>query len=393
MAHHVADIPTPAVLIDASRLTENLETMQAQADREGVRLRPHTKTHKSIAMARRQRNLGAHGLTVAKLGEAEVFAKAGFEDIRLSYALIGDDKYARALQLIESGCRISFCVDTMEGARSASAFFAARDAEVDVMIETDIGYGRCGVRWDDPASARFAADVDALPGLRVVGILTHAGHAYNGPKHEGESLQDALNRVSDQERDRMLDFADTLRAAGVASAVDGSLEISIGSTPSISAFTNAERHGFRVTEIRPGNYLYLDMTQANLGVAPLDRCSLTVLATVISRHDNPDGTQRFFLDSGKKVLTSDGAYGAKGYGQILSATEPATPMEGTLINGLSEEHGWVRASGDVDVKVGDRVRVIPNHACVVVNTQRELYLVDGDTVQGMVAVDGQSLVV
>lgn len=393
MPDYVADIPTPAVLVDATRLAANLEAMQAQADREGVRLRPHTKTHKSIAIAQQQRDLGALGLTVAKMGEAEMFAKAGFDDIRIAYALVGEEKYKRALLLIESGCRVSFCVDTLEGASAASAFFEARGASIDVLIETDIGYGRCGVRWDQPESAAFAARVDAMPGLNVVGILTHAGHAYNGPQHEGESLEHALKRVSDQERDRMLDFADALRTVEVQAAVNGSLEISIGSTPSISAFTNAERHGFRVTEIRPGNYLYLDMTQANLGVASMDRCSLTVLATVISRHDNPDGSQRFFLDSGKKVLTSDGAYGAEGYGQILSSSDPATPLQGTVINGLSEEHGWVHATAEVDVSVGDRLRVIPNHACVVVNTQRDLLLVDGDRVTGRISVDGQSLVV
>jgi len=128
-------------------------------------------------------------------------------------------------------------------------------------------------------------------------------------------------------------------------------------------------------------------------INPLDRCSLTVWATVISRHDNPDGSQRFFLDSGKKVLTSDGAYAAEGYGQILSSVEPLQPMEGTLINGLSEEHGWVRASSDVKISVGDRVRVVPNHACVVVNTQRQIYLIDGKKVIEPITVDGQSRVV
>jgi len=387
------DLPTPAVVVDLCRLEANLERMQALADKEQVHLRPHTKTHKSIDMARRQVALGATGLTVAKVGEAEVFAEAGFKDIRIAYALVGRDKLERVAQLMRAGVRMSFCVDTEEGAEAASAFFTAEGLEAEVLVETDIGYGRCGVRWDLPASASWTSAVDRKPGLRVVGILTHAGHAYGGPKDDSESLREALERVSEQERDRMLDFAAALRDAGVASAVDGSLEISIGSTPSISAFSNAERHGFRVTEIRPGNYLYLDMTQANLGVAPLDHCSLTVWATVISRHDNPDGSQRFFLDSGKKVLTSDGAFGSKGFGQILASTDPMQPLEGTLINGLSEEHGWVRADGRVDVSVGDRVRVVPNHACVVVNTQRELHLVDGDRVSGTIAVDGQSRVV
>lgn len=389
----LSDLPTPAVVVDRSRLEANLSAMQALADQENVGLRPHTKTHKSIDMARRQMELGASGLTVAKVGEAEMYFEAGFTDIRVAYALVGADKFARVAHMMRSGATISFCVDTPKAAEAASSFFSHEGLEAHVLIETDIGYGRCGVRWDNPDAVRWAASVDHLPGLKVVGILTHAGHSYNGPRDDTESLRQALERVSNQERDRMLDFAASLREAELSAAVDGSLEVSIGSTPSISAFSNTERHGFRITEIRPGNYLYLDMTQANLGVAPLDRCSLTVWTTVISRHDNPDGSQRFFLDAGKKVLTSDGAFSSDGFGQILSSVDPLQPLDGTLINGLSEEHGWVRASGDVPVSVGDRVRVVPNHACVVVNTQRQLYLIDGDAVIEPIVVDGQSRVV
>jgi len=386
------DLPTPAVIVDRQRLEANLADMQALAERESVQLRPHTKTHKSIRMARRQEALGAAGLTVAKVAEAEVFAEAGFRDIRIAYALVGRDKLERVARLMRSGVRISFCVDTASGADAASAFFASQGLEADVLIEMDIGYGRCGIRWDDPSSIRWAASLDQKPGLHVVGILTHAGHAYSGPQDASEQLREALERVSAEERDRMLDTAISLRDAGLEAAVAGTLEISIGSTPSISAFTNAERQGFRITEIRPGNYLYLDMTQVGLGVAPIDRCALTVWTTVISRHDNQDGSQRFFLDAGKKVLTSDGAYGAEGYGQILASMDPMRALEGTLISGLSEEHGWVRAAADVEVAVGDRVRVVPNHACVVVNTQSALHLVDGNEVIETITVDGQSRV-
>ncbi|MDA0874676.1 MAG: alanine racemase [Bacteroidetes bacterium] len=389
----LSELPTPAVLVDVRRLEANLDAMQAHAEAQQVALRPHTKTHKSVDMARRQVARGARGLTVAKVGEAEVFATAGFQDIRLAYALVGEDKWERVIALSESGCRMGFCVDTGAGARAASDYFHARGLKAEVLIETDIGYGRCGVRWDHAESVRFATWVDGLPGLRVVGILTHAGHAYYGPHSEDESLSQALERVSNQERDRMLEFAVALREAGVRAAVDGSLEISIGSTPSIRAFTNRVHEGFRITEIRPGNYLYLDMTQVNLGVAPLDAVSLTVLATVISAHDHDDGSRRFFLDSGKKVLTSDGAYASKGYGQLLASWQPMTPMSDTIINALSEEHGWVRTTGSHPVTVGERLRVVPNHACVVVNTQRTLFLVDGERVVGTVNVDGQSRVV
>lgn len=387
----IQHLPTPAILVDRAKLMANLEAMQQRADGQGVRLRPHTKTHKSIALAKLQRDLGATGLTVAKLGEAETFVEAGFDDIRIAYALVGDDKYDRVRQLMDRA-RITFCIDTVEGASAASRFFSASGLEAEVLIETDIGYGRCGVRYDDPRSATFARWVDDQPGLRVVGILTHAGHSYGGPKEEGESKERALRRVSIEERDRMLDFAVALKDVGVASAVDGSLEISIGSTPSLRYFRNRTHLGFSVTEIRPGNYVYLDMTQVNLGVEPLERCALTVLATVISKHINQDGTERLFLDSGKKVLTSDSAYGQEGYGQVLQGLHTMMPLKGAVINALSEEHGWVRAPGGTALSVLERARVVPNHACVVVNTQKHVHVVEGDHVVDTWLVDAQSLV-
>jgi len=369
----------------------NLNAMQQRANEQGVRLRPHTKTHKSIALAKLQRDLGAQGLTVAKLGEAEMFVDAGFDDIRIAYALVGDDKFARVRQLMDRA-RITFCVDTVEGVGAASRYFSGHGLTAEVLIETDIGYGRCGVWYDDPRSAGFARWVDDQTGLRVVGILTHAGHAYGGPKEKGESKEDALRRVSNQERDRMLEFAVSLREEGVAAAVDGSLEISIGSTPSVRYFENRTHEGFKVTEMRPGNYVYLDMTQVNLGVDPLQRCALTVLSTVISKHANADGTERLFLDSGKKVLTSDMAYGQEGYGQVLHGLNVMEPLTGAVINALSEEHGWVHMPGGSMLKVLDRVRVVPNHSCVVVNTQKEVHVVEGDRVVESWPVDAQSLV-
>jgi D-serine deaminase-like pyridoxal phosphate-dependent protein len=388
----LSELPTPAILIEKARLESNLASMQALADAEGVSLRPHTKTHKSVFIASMQRELGATGLTVAKLGEAETFADAGFTDIRLAYALYGEDKYERVVALLDRS-RISFCVDTKEGAQAASDYFAGHGKVVDVMLETDIGYHRCGVLWDHPDSAQFAKWVDTLPGLRVCGILTHAGHAYYGPQQEGETLADSLVRVSNQERDRMLEFAVRLKDAGVKAAVSGELEISVGSTPSLRYFTNREHKGFKVTEIRPGNYVFHDKTQVNLGVQPWSACALTVHATVFSKHKNADGSERLFLDSGKKVLTSDSAYRAEGYGQILYDAHAMVPMPHAVINALSEEHGWVRVHGGSTLNVGDQVRIIPNHACVVVNTQPVMYLVHGDEVVHTIQVDAQSRVV
>ena len=157
------DLATPALLIERSRLTSNIGRMQELADREGAELRPHTKTHKSIALARRQIERGASGITVAKVGEAEVFAAAGFEDIRIAYEVVGEDKLVR-LAAVAQRCRISSCVDTMEGAAALSRRFAAEESPIEVLVEVDTGHGRCGIPWDDEDAVDFVRFVaDQLP--------------------------------------------------------------------------------------------------------------------------------------------------------------------------------------------------------------------------------------
>ncbi len=394
----VSSLPTPVVLIEESRLLRNLDDMAVRAEAGGVVLRPHTKTHKSVDLARMQLDRGARGITVAKVGEAEVFAAAGFDDIRLAYVTLGTDKWNRLIKLEKDGVRISFCVDTPEGASAVAAHYSERGRSARVLLEIDAGYHRCGIRWDAPGLAAFARELDEMDGIELIGILTHAGDAYHGPQEEGESRADALRRASCDERDRMLDVAVRLAEAGVIpapslSVAGSSFEISIGSTPSLRYFENVTRGGFRITEIRPGNYVFHDATQVGLGVAPYTNCALTVRATVISRHRNPDGGERLFLDAGKKVLTSDGAFGHEGYGVLLYNERDMSPLPHHVISALSEEHGWLSVHGGSTLSVGDTVRIVPNHACVVVNTQRYLYLVDDEDVLDTWAVSAQGRVV
>jgi D-serine deaminase-like pyridoxal phosphate-dependent protein len=380
----VDDLDTPALLVDQARLARNIRRMQARADDEGVTLRPHVKTHKTPAIARRQQAEGASGVTVAKVGEAEVFVDAGFDDVRVAYPVIGEQKHERLLALHDRA-DLSFCVDTTEGAEMASAFYAAHDVVADVCIEVDVGHGRCGVPWDGRAAVPLAQRVNELPGLQLEGLLTHAGQAYHGPD-EGEAPEEALRRHAAQERDRMLAVAQRLREAGIEGATPDALEISIGSTPTMAAFENASQDGFQVTEIRPGNYVFYDMMQVGLGACTLNDCALTVLARIVSKRRDPSGAERVYLDAGKKVVTTDTGYDTDGYGQLLYNAEAMRPHPHATIQRLSEEHAWVRVPGGATFGVGDRQRFVPNHACVTVASQDRMYLVEDGEIVDEVAV-------
>lgn len=276
---------------------------------------------------------------------------------------------------------------------------ATQDADIEVLIEVDTGQGRTGVPWDDDdALLDLAAVVRDSPGIRLVGLLTHGGFGYYGPR-DGETLADALQRAALDERERVLHAARTLIDAGFEVS-----EISVGSTPTLRYFGRGEAAGgsggtgdsaasdLRITEVRPGNYVFLDRTQVGLGVAKWTDCALTVLTTVISLRRDHDGTERLYLDAGKKVFTSDGAFGVDGYGQILYNPRAMVPLPHATIVGLSEEHAWVKVSGGATVDVGDTLRVVPNHACVVVNNLDEMYLVDGDEVVETLAVSARGRV-
>ena len=372
----IDDLDTPALLVEKERLERNIRRMQSTAEAGGVRLRPHVKTHKSPGIARRQQEVGAEGLTVATPGEAEAFFKEGFDDLRLAYAVVGQRKHARLARLMNQGADVSFCVDTEAGIVQAAQFYEGKSAPGRALLEIDVGHGRCGIPWDHPKRAEaLARRVAEAPALRLVGLLTHAGQSYHGPR-EGETPDEALQRVAREERERILAVAEDLRDADLA--VPGDFEISIGSTPSMTHFENDTRAGFSITEVRPGNYVFYDAMQVALGAAQLEDCALTALATVTSKRRSKGGTERLYLDAGKKVLTTDTGYGLDGYGTLLYNAAAMRPWPHARVERLSEEHAWVQVPGGAPFTTGDRVRVVPNHACVTVATQPALQLVEGE---------------
>ena len=355
------DLDTPALVVDARRLEANVARAADVADREGLLLRPHAKTHKSLYLARRQVACGAAGLTVSKLDELAVLRDAGAASYLLAYPVVTAAKAARLVSLVRTTpSTLQVGVDSVVGARVLSSAATAADTVVEVVIEVDCGLRRCGVRPEEAAA--LAEAIAHMPGLRLAGVFTHAGHSYRA----GSAAE--LSRIAAAEAAAVRLAAEGIRSAGIPCPVVG-----VGSTPTF--LTPADRTG--VTETHPGNYIFLDRTQVALGVATLDQCALSVVATVVSV-----GSGRAVVDAGSKVFGLD--QGAHGVSLLTGFGED--PDRGVVLSWLSEEHGVIVDPG-TRLAVGDRLRFVPNHACVTANLAREMYLVEDDQVLRRITVD------
>jgi D-serine deaminase-like pyridoxal phosphate-dependent protein len=339
----IDELSTPAVVVDLDVLEANIARMAARARASGVRLRPHAKTHKSPEIARLQLAAGAAGISLAKTAEAEVFADAGFDDLFVAFPVVGADKGRRLLALADR-VRLAVGTDSLEGARSLAGAFRDAGRSLDVMLKVDVGYHRVGVSPEGALS--LAQRIAGEPGLRLRGIFTHAGHAYLA------HTPGDVAAIGQQEGRTLVSVAHALRAAGLPVE-----EVSVGSTPTAPAAMVAGG----VTECRPGNYVFHDASQVALGSCGPEACALTIVATVVS----VPAPGRAVLDAGSKTLSSDPLRPAgPGFGQILGRR--------SRLQRLSEEHGVVDVEDGESFRVGERVRILPNHACVVANLHDRL---------------------
>jgi D-serine deaminase-like pyridoxal phosphate-dependent protein len=363
------DLPTPQVLVDRSRLLANIDHMQAAADRHGVRLRPHAKTHKIPTVARWQIDRGATGICCAKMGEAEVFAEAGVSDIRLPYPL--NPRNAPRLLALMDACRISIIVDHPAVARGWSDAMKASGRTLDVLVKVDVGSHRCGIDPALPPALDFLRMVAALPALRLCGILSHAGHSY------GAASEQALQAIAQDEAALLRELAAAARTGGIEIE-----EISVGATPT-ARFSVAEAG---VTELRPGTYTYFDRSQVAFGAATVAECALTVLAMVVSK----PAADRIVLDCGSKTLTNDPPHGfddPTGFGAVFADLDATSIDDDLRVERLSEEHAVVTVrSGRTGLEPGDLVRVLPNHVCPVSNLVDRVQIVEGRDVVDTLAV-------
>jgi D-serine deaminase-like pyridoxal phosphate-dependent protein len=336
----IHDLDTPAILIDAGRAQANIDRAQAHADRHGLKLRPHIKTHKLAYWAKKQVEAGAVGITCQKIGEAEVMADAGLADIFLPYNILGRAKLERLLAL-HHRVTLSVTADSMETVEGLAATFTDPGHRLSVLVECDTGMGRCGVQSADEAAA-LARTIDRAGGLTFGGLMTYPS---GGRVAETEAWLAGTKQA--------------LAASGLPCE-----RISSGGTPDLWR----SGQDTVITEYRPGTYIYLDRYQVGQGVGTLDDCALTVLSTVVS-HPTP---ARAILDAGSKALSSD-TLGLRDFGELLG-------VAGARVTGLSEEHGTVTLSGDDELRIGERVRVVPDHCCVVTNLFNEVNLIDGEQV-------------
>jgi D-serine deaminase-like pyridoxal phosphate-dependent protein len=352
MSRPIEDLATPAVLVDLDVLERNIGRQAERARTAGVRLRPHAKTHKCPEIARMQLAAGAAGISLAKTSEAEIFAASGFDDIFVAYPVVGSGKAERLLA-VSRAIRLAAGVDSTEGARRLSDAFRTAGARLDVLLKIDCGYHRVGVLPEDAAG--IVSEIAELPGVLLRGVFTHAGHVYSA------ETPGAVAEIGRQEGETLASTASALRSAGHSIE-----EVSVGSTPSA-------RHSMRVagvTECRPGNYVFHDGSQVALGTCAPEDCAMTILATVVSV-PAPD---RVVVDAGSKTLSQDTMRPrANGHGLILGTS--------SRLQSLSEEHGVARIEDGDSFRVGDRVRILPNHACVVSNLHDRLFGVRGGRVE------------
>jgi D-serine deaminase-like pyridoxal phosphate-dependent protein len=347
------DIDTPALVVDQTILERNIAEMAAFARSVGVSLRPHIKTHKTPEIARMQLAAGAIGLTCAKVGEAEVMVnQAGADEVLLAYPTLGDRKIERLVALMDKA-RIIVAVDSLEAARSISESLKRFDRTLDIFIEVNTGQNRSGVRVGDDTIAT-ALELQKIPRLRLVGIMTHEGHANSAPPDKIEGIALAAGEA-------MVDTAEHIRQHGIELP-----HVSVGSTP--AAIYTPTIAG--VTEMRPGTYVFNDNSAFQFGRLGVEDCAARFVATVVSR----PARDRCVLDTGAKSLAMDPGKAHPGHGYIVNHPN-------VTITKLSEEHGVCDVPVDEPgFEVSDRVEIIPNHICPTVNLMNELFIARDGTI-------------
>lgn len=342
----VAEVSTPAVVVDLDVLERNLDRMSSYCAAHGLRLRPHTKTHKTLEVARMQLERGAHGLTVAKVGEAEVMAESGAGQVLVAHPIIGEEKIRR-LAALAAKVDVLVALDSLEAAAGLSRVAQEAGCTIGMLVEFDSGSHRCGVAAGENC-AELGKAIQAFKGVEVRGLMTYFGSVWG----DEQQRRDEIARLS----------ADVERTTKAFHRAGLPLEIvSAGSTPAAEMSHLVPG----TTEIRPGTYVYNDLNTYFQGLCTLEDCAVHVITTVVSTCV----PGQVIVDAGSKVFSSDllSSGPKRGYGRIME-------IDGAGLSKLNEEHGFVEASDYGAFSVGQVLSVIPNHVCTCINMHDEIYV-------------------
>jgi len=347
----LAELDTPAALIDEKRMLANIERMQNRMNELGVKFRPHVKTSKCLPVVRAQIQAGAQGITVSTLKEAQQFFSAGVTDILYAVCIV-PSKLPAALDLRRRGCKLIIITDSAVGAKAIAEFGQSNGETFEVWIEIDADGHRSGIPPESD-SLLIVGEILHCAGMQLGGVMAHAGSSYD---HDNE---ETLKQIARQERDHTVRAAQRLRDAGLPCPV-----VSIGSTPTALAATDLSG----VTEVRAGVYVFFDLVMHNVGVCQTDEIALSVLTTVIG-HQPEKGWA--IVDAGWMAMSRDrGTQKQKcdfGYGLVCDESGHTIPDY--IMGSANQEHGIVYCAQGLDrdialrFPVGTRLRILPNHAC------------------------------
>lgn len=355
----INELDTPSLLIDREIMMSNIKQMQDYANKQGVQLRPHTKTHKMPALAKLQEEAGAKGIAVAKTGEAEVMSQNGLKDMFIANEIVGETKLNRIKELSKK-IDISFGIDSIDQTKVIERVFEGFHKKAEVLVEIEVGEERSGIIKE----ADFIELLDCLEdcnNVHLKGIFSHDGNSY-----KAKDMADC-KRIFIESQIRTLRFAETAKDRGFTLDI-----VSIGSTPSLMQDFEIMAG---ITEIRPGTYILMDASQGN-AIGTYDKCAASVLTTIISRPTK----ERVITDVGAKGITaqtrSEGICATKGLGYIKG-------YDDVYIYDVYDEHAIIyNEKFRNQVKVGDKVEIIPNHICPVCNLYDKAYLVsNGEVVE------------
>lgn len=351
---HYRELSTPALVIDLDVVEKNLDGMATYCQKYSIGLRPHTKTHKTLEIAGMQLERGALGLTVAKVGEAEVMAQTGTKQILVAHPIVGNEKLRR-LARIADNVEVLIAIDDEATAEAISRTAVECGCTFGILVEFDAGLRRCGLP-PGPACVQLARTIEKLPGISVRGLMTYFGNIWGTAEERRQETEKTAVAVEQA--------VEAFQKARLPLEI-----VSGGSTPA-AAFSH-QIPG--LTEIRPGTYVFNDLNTYYQGACQLADCAVRVVTTVISTAIKGQA----MIDAGSKTLSHDtlGSGPMKGYGYIVEESAVS-------LFRLNEEHGYLDTSQSRHFHIGEVLTVIPNHVCTCINMHDEVFLIRKEQIVG-----------